>query len=134
MVCLDPFISRYPRLTRSSRIDLNPSKTEGDDAHEAESPAEPQEPAPEPEAAQPRQPRRLTGYLQSTLNARRMRDATVEERLAALRSVREEANREGVQANEEADESRRSRLSTRLRERFRIRTRPHDGTDGPAQS
>ena len=120
-------------LTRSSRIDLNPSKTEGEDAQEAESPAEPQEPAPEPET-QPRQPRRLTGYLPSTLNARRMRDATVEERLAALRSVREEANREGAQANEEADESRRSRLSTRLRDRFRIRTRPHDETDGPAQS
>lgn len=116
----------------SSRIDLNPSKEEGQDAQETENPAEPQEP--EPEAAQPRQPRRLTGYLQSTLNARRMRDATVEERLAALRSVREEAHRESVEGNEEAEERRRTRLSTRLRDRFRIRTRPHDGTDGPAQS
>lgn len=118
----------------SSRIDLNPSKGEGQDAQETESPAEPQEQAAEPEAAQPRQPRRLTGYLQSTLNARRMRDATVEERLAALRSVREEAHRESVEGNEEAEERRRTRLSTRLRDRFRIRTRPHDGTDGPAQS
>lgn len=81
-----------------------------------------------PEPAPARQPRRLTGYLQNTLNARRMRDATVEERLAALRSVREEANR-GEQDVEEADvQRRRNRLSTRLRERFRIGTRPHEGS------
>ena len=121
-------------LTSASRIDLNPSKEEGQDAQETENPAEPQEPAAEPEAAPHRQPRRLTGYLQSTLNARRMRDATVEERLEALRNVREEAHRESVEGNEEAEERRRTRLSTRLRDRFRIRTRPHEGTDGPAQS
>ena len=121
-------------LTSASRIDLNPSKEEGQDAQETENPAEPQEPAAEREAAQHRQPRRLTGYLQSTLNARRMRDATVEERLEALRNVREEAHRESVEGNEEAEERRRTRLSTRLRDRFRIRTRPHEGTDGPAQS
>lgn len=49
-----------------------------------------------------------------------MRDATVEERLAALRRVRE-AN-QGEAAPEEG--SRRG-LTTRLRDRFRIRTRAH---------
>lgn len=136
MVRSNPF-HRYryiSLLTSASRIDLNPSKEEGQDAQETENHADPQEPAAEPEAAQHRQPRRLTGYLQSTLNARRMRDATVEERLEALRNVREEAHRESVEGNEEAEERRRTRLSTRLRDRFRIRTRPHEGTDGPAQS
>lgn len=64
--------------------------------------------------------RRLTNYLHGPLNARRMRDATVEERLAALRRVRE-AN-QGEAAPEEG--SRRG-LTTRLRDRFRIRTRAH---------
>lgn len=57
-----------------------------------------------------------------------MRDATVEERLAALRSVREESSRNPGSGTAEADEQRRrSRLSTRLRERLRIGT-PASGT------
>lgn len=50
-----------------------------------------------------------------------MRDATVEERLAALRRVRE-ANQEEA---EPTPEGTRRRLTTRLRDRFRIRTRAH---------
>lgn len=122
---------------RSSRIDLNPPQAEqpGQDpgleqeAHEADSPIETPEPARVSGADHHhrpmRQSRRLTGYL----NARRMRDATVEERLAALRSVREEANRHPGGAHEEADEQqrRRHRLSTRLRERLRMGPRPREG-------
>jgi hypothetical protein len=48
-----------------------------------------------------------------------MRDATVEERLAALRRVRE-ANQ-----SEPAPEGSHRGLTTRLRDRFRIRTRAH---------
>lgn len=72
--------------------------------------------------------RRLTSYLHGTLNARRMRDATVEERLAALRSVRAETTRQPPdRTTEEPDERsrRRSGLTTRLRDRFRIRTQRH---------
>lgn len=64
-----------------------------------------------------------------------MRDASVEERLAALRSVREEANRE--EAADEADEQRirrRNRLTTRLREKFRVRTRAHGEVAEPSPS
>jgi hypothetical protein len=53
-----------------------------------------------------------------------MRDASVEERIAALRSVREEATTNPPAATEDADR-RRSRLTQRLRDRFRIRTQPH---------
>lgn len=72
---------------------------------------------------------RLTNYLHGSLNARRMRDASVEERLAALRSVREEANQGEQSADNEEQVRRRSRLASRLKERFRIRTRAH-GEDG----
>ena len=58
-----------------------------------------------------------------------MREATVEERLAALRSVREE-NRNSIENEEERQ--RRGRLTSRLRDRFRIRTRRH-GDDGEQQ-
>lgn len=77
------------------------------------------------DAAPSRHSRRLTSYL----NARRMHNASVEERLAALRRVRE-ANQD------DADEpSSRSRLTRRLRERFRIRTRPHaEGPPTPVES
>ena len=58
-----------------------------------------------------------------------MREATVEERLAALRSVREE-NRNSIENEEERQ--RRGRLTSRLRDRVRIRTRRH-GDDGEQQ-
>lgn len=70
--------------------------------------------------AQNRHSRRLTNYL----NARRMRNASVEERLAALRQVRE-ANQGDVADEDEGARSSRGRLTRRLRERFRIRTRAH---------
>ena len=81
--------------------------------------------APTVDATPNRQHRRISSYLHGPLNARRMRDATVEERLAALRSVREAASQSAQ--NEDADERqhRRSRLTARLRDRFRIRTHTH---------
>lgn len=141
-------------LTRNSRIDLNPPQPEQPEqpeheAHEEQAQAQAHEghegteahiEAPQPvhdptyshnhnhnhgqDRGHSRPPRRLTGYLHHTLNVRRMRDATVEERLAALRSVREESARNPASSQEEADEQRRrNRLSTRLRERLRIGSR-----------
>lgn len=57
-----------------------------------------------------------------------MHNASVEERLAALRRVRE-ANQDDADELAGARSS-RSRLTSRLRERFRIRTRAH-GAEGP---
>lgn len=59
-----------------------------------------------------------------------MRNATVEERLDALRRVRE-ANQSETTTDPDASQSNRNRLSTRLRERFRIRTHSH-GVDHPS--
>lgn len=129
--------SRHSYANRTSRIDLNPHKADENEEDEAgDNPEAPQDGPAEtnPDEQPSRQHRRLTSYLHGPLNARRMREASVEERLAALRSVRE-VNREDVEAAENADErqGRRSRLTARLRERFRIRTRPHDSPE-PAGS
>ncbi|RAL03454.1 RING-H2 finger protein [Aspergillus ibericus CBS 121593] len=126
--CIDPWLVNVSGTCPLCRIDLNPPQREGEDEHDLgdghpeTSPEGPAEPG--AESGHPRH-RRLSNYLHGTLNARRMRDASVEERLAALRSVREEANRE--EPTDESDERlrRRSRLTTRLRERFRVRTRAH---------
>ncbi|PWY74533.1 hypothetical protein BO94DRAFT_538691, partial [Aspergillus sclerotioniger CBS 115572] len=126
--CIDPWLVNVSGTCPLCRIDLNPPQQEGEEEHdlgEGHPEMTPEGPAePSAESGHPRH-RRLSNYLHGTLNARRMRDASVEERLAALRSVREEASRE--EATDEADERlrRRSRLTTRLRERFRVRTRAH---------
>lgn len=63
-----------------------------------------------------------------------MRNATVEERLAALRRVRE-ANQGEVTGDDDVTRPNRNRLSTRLRDRFRIRTRAHGvDTTSPVES
>ncbi|KAE8353676.1 hypothetical protein BDV28DRAFT_132671 [Aspergillus coremiiformis] len=131
--CIDPWLVNVSGTCPLCRIDLNPAHTEGErENQEGADHAETHQDGTNeraPEESRHRQHRRLSSYLHDTLNARRMREATVEERLAALRSVREE-NRNSVE-NEDAEERQRlrSRLTSRLRDRFRIRTRQH-GDDG----
>ncbi|PYH72138.1 RING-H2 finger protein [Aspergillus vadensis CBS 113365] len=126
--CIDPWLVNVSGTCPLCRIDLNPPQQEGEEEQDlGDGQPETAEGAAEAttESGHGRH-RRISNYLHGTLNARRMRDASVEERLAALRSVREEANRE--EAADEADEQRmrrRSRLTTRLREKFRVRTRAH---------
>lgn len=124
------------RTNLTSRIDLHPTQAEENEEGETENHADtPQDGQAEPnsDGQQTRQHRHLTDYLQGTLNARRMRDAGVEERLAAIRGVRE-INREHAEAEDtEEARGRRRRLTSRLRDRFRIRTRAHEGPE-PAAS
>ncbi|KAJ5347081.1 hypothetical protein MYU51_019913 [Penicillium brevicompactum] len=137
MECIDPWLMNVSGTCPLCRIDLNPPQAEteqtenGENAGNTESTGNTEntstpEVAAQPEATQTRHSRRLTNYLHGPLNARRMRDATVEERLAALRRVRE-ANQS------ENEEGRRTRLTTRLRERFRIRTRAHGEAEAEAE-
>ncbi|KAI9924952.1 hypothetical protein MW887_006359 [Aspergillus wentii] len=140
--CVDPWLVNVSGTCPLCRIDLNPSQPEGEnETGEAEDNTETTQdnnPAgaaeQQSEAVQGRQHHRLTNYLHGTLNARRMRDASVEERLAALRVVRAEANREDAAEDAEEGQNRRSRLTTRLRDRFRIRTRPHENEGEATQS
>lgn len=74
-----------------------------------------------------RQHRGLATYLQDTLDVQRLLGATVEERLTVLRSVREGNNHQHEEASEDAEERQGQpcQITARLRERFRIRTRPN---------
>ncbi|KAL3490529.1 hypothetical protein BJX62DRAFT_137696 [Aspergillus germanicus] len=127
--CIDPWLVNVSGTCPLCRIDLNPPQAEGEnnENQEGENRTEEQETTPEPAAEETptHRHRRISNYLHGTLNARRMRDASVEERLAALRSVREEANREQQDETDEQQQRRRHRLTARFRERFRIRTRAH---------
>ncbi|KAJ5673767.1 hypothetical protein N7462_009206 [Penicillium macrosclerotiorum] len=129
--CIDPWLVNVSGTCPLCRIDLNPPKAEENAEQEGEHPESHAEDtsAAAADAPQHRHSHRLTNYLHGPLNARRMRNATVEERLDALRRVREANNGEA----DDADPARsgRSRLSRRLRERFRIRTRAH-GIDSPS--
>ncbi|CAG7945276.1 unnamed protein product [Penicillium nalgiovense] len=133
MECIDPWLMNVSGTCPLCRIDLNPPQAENPEQTEenTDHPDHPDQPSGEGQVLttedarqQARQQarhthRRLTNYLHGPLNARRMRDATVEERLAALRRVRE-ANQ-----GESAPEGSHRGLTTRLRDRFRIRTRAH---------
>ncbi|CAI7565696.1 unnamed protein product [Penicillium glandicola] len=129
--CIDPWLMNVSGTCPLCRIDLNPPQPENPEQAEEntdqpdQSPTEVDVQTTEEARQQARQQarnthRRISDYLHGPLNARRMRDATVEERLAALRHVRE-ANQESAPAPEGS----RRGLATRLRERFRIRTRAH---------
>ncbi|PYH47630.1 RING-H2 finger protein [Aspergillus saccharolyticus JOP 1030-1] len=143
--CIDPWLVNVSGTCPLCRIDLNPAQPEGEegqgagDSHAETSPemATSTPAAPEGNSHQHRH-RRLSSYLHHTLNARRMRDASVEERLAALRSVREETTRQDSSSGpaEENDEHRRRRngLTKRLRDRFRVRTRAHGMEPTPEES
>ncbi|KAL4943195.1 hypothetical protein BDV06DRAFT_234907 [Aspergillus oleicola] len=136
--CIDPWLVNVSGTCPLCRIDLNPSNPENDtentDPNAPESQTQGQDDTnntntnaaattQQNEDQPTHRHRRISNYLTSTLNARRMRDASVEERLAALRSVREEA-RESENGDE--DRGRRNRLTARFREKFRIRTRAHE--------
>ncbi|GLI78691.1 hypothetical protein PoHVEF18_007012 [Penicillium ochrochloron] len=139
--CIDPWLVNVSGTCPLCRIDLNPPKPE-ENAEEGEN-ADPQNAdttadntttATAAGTQSNRHSHRLTNYLHGPLNARRMRNATVEERLAALRRVRE-ANQGEATGDDEITRPSRNRLSTRLRDRFRIRTRAHGvDTTSPVES
>ncbi|KAJ5172526.1 Zinc finger RING-type [Penicillium capsulatum] len=139
--CIDPWLVNVSGTCPLCRIDLNPPKTEenaeqeGDQEHPEDTPVDgTANPAAEtaPDATQGRHSR-ITTYLHGPLNARRMHNATVEERLAALRHVRETSQGDAT-LGENGTRPNRSRLTTRLRDRFRIRTRAHGEASSPDES
>lgn len=63
------------------------------------------------------------GRVSRFLDLNRLRHAPPDERIAALRRLREESQRDGESAEDAEEPSRRARLTGRLRDTFRIRTR-----------
>jgi hypothetical protein len=140
-----PFPLDFLSLTNydpCSRIDLNPSLSEQDGPANGETEPGSAHPTPaestthdENNATHHR--RRISSYIHDTLNARRMRDASVEERIATLRQLRQEqqdnVNTAPTEPAPQTPANRARRLSSRLRDTFRIRTRQHgdDSTPNP---
>ncbi|KAE9372159.1 hypothetical protein N431DRAFT_338950 [Stipitochalara longipes BDJ] len=62
------------------------------------------------------------------LDLNRLRHAPPDERIAALRQLREQSQREGEQIEDVEETSRRARLTNRLRDTFRVRTREQAST------
>jgi hypothetical protein len=103
-----------------SRIDLRPVTSRDVDAASATSDNLP--PPLDADASGPsshRASRRMSGFWE-VLNPRRMEHATPEERIEALRRVREQR---GSNPTEELETRRRRRLTARLGETFGVRTR-----------
>jgi hypothetical protein len=74
--------------------------------------------------------RRMSRFV----DLRRLRHAPPDERIAALRSFREESQRDVAPVEDTEERSRRARLTSRLRDTFHIRTRTRDAPAGGAPS
>lgn len=135
--CIDPWLINVSGTCPLCRIDLNPASAEtaedGETAHE-EGEAAPQTVEAADSSHQTnnsnRHSRGLTGYLS---DIRRARNAPVEERIEALRRLRESQRHQDGDESATAEESqgRRRHLAMRLRDRFRIRTRQHGSEPTP---
>ncbi|KAI9878222.1 MAG: hypothetical protein M1830_001525 [Pleopsidium flavum] len=143
--CIDPWLLNVSGTCPLCRIDLRPTTShengEGETTPDGEGLPPPLTDfnndnagfgTPEGGPTSRRQRNGLSLYLQHTLNIRRMHDATPEERLAALRRLRtvNRASHPTGSSTEDGsgESSRGNRLSMRLRDAFRIRTRPEGGS------
>ncbi|KAL1967057.1 hypothetical protein VTN77DRAFT_3581 [Rasamsonia byssochlamydoides] len=124
--CVDPWLVNVSGTCPLCRIDLNPVEavTEGEEQDGDGDDSEQHNHGSDLPLEARAQHRGLSSYFQ---DMRRMRNASVEERIAALRRLRQssEQDRDAEETAEENQNRRRS-LTARLRERFRIRTRQHE--------
>lgn len=132
--CIDPWLINVSGTCPLCRIDLNPGAStetaEDDEAAHEEGTSTPQTlDASHNQTNSNRHSRGLAGYLS---DIRRARNAPVEERIEALRRLRESQQEQQQNGDEtattEESQGRRRHLTMRLRDRFRIRTRQH-GSD-----
>ena len=135
MVSWDFSSTQSIALTFPSRIDLRPPGERDADARpSADGTLPPPLDAEGAEASglavphNQRASRRLSGFITDILNPSRMQSASREERIAALRRLREHRNQSVA---EEAETRRRRRLTARLGETFGVRTRAR-GASPPA--
>ncbi|OTA53453.1 hypothetical protein K449DRAFT_339769 [Hypoxylon sp. EC38] len=135
--CIDPWLVNVSGTCPLCRLDLRPHEedeevgipinqpdTTGDgpvDRHLAPSPED------EGDGAQRRRRSRL-------LDWNRLRHASVDERIQALRQYRQSQQGTTSGNGSAEDQNRHAKLSDRLREKFHIRTRAHPPTDSPSTS
>jgi len=141
--CIDPWLLNVSGTCPLCRIDLRPITSDDASIEDAERtgsfapPLAPPSSSPSTDnihdqsfEALQRASRRVSGLARAMLNPRRMENASTQERIAALRRLRER-QRESGETEQEA--RRRRRLTAVLSERFSVRTRRR-GTDTPDSS
>lgn len=119
--CIDPWLINVSGTCPLCRLDLQPHTDETNPDGAQLSP--PLGPDPEHDGGATSSPPRQGRRTSRLFDLSRLRHATVEERIEVLRRYRHESRISGGDANDEEERSRTSRLTLRLREKFRIRTR-----------
>ncbi|RDL38496.1 uncharacterized protein BP5553_02836 [Venustampulla echinocandica] len=140
--CIDPWLLNVSGTCPLCRHDLRPDAAEGSNGAAtttttaatddlppplgAESPTGTSGLSAAEDATSTHQRHRMSRFL----DLNRLRHAPPDERIAALRRLREESRSEGEPVIENAEEhqSGRARLTSRLRDKFRIRTRMQNAT------
>ncbi|KAI1766604.1 hypothetical protein GGR53DRAFT_485919 [Hypoxylon sp. FL1150] len=133
--CIDPWLVNVSGTCPLCRLDLRPQENEesGSSANRPDGTVDPtSSPAPDDEG-DAAQRRRLSRLLDWNM----LRHASVDERIQALRQYRQSQGAtsgnaaSGTPTSNDADEeqSRHTKLSDRLREKFHIRTRAHPPAD-----
>lgn len=127
--CIDPWLLNVSGTCPLCRHDLRPVQdvTEAETGESQNEDGELPPPLAEQEGAAestatgtPEHRNRMTRFL----DRNHLRHAPADERIAALRSLREQSRAEEATANAVEERGRRARLTGRLRDAFRIKTRP----------
>jgi hypothetical protein len=138
--CIDPWLINVSGTCPLCRIDLNPAASteaaeDGETAHEEGENTLQTVDAVESSSNHTNSNRHSRGLAAYLSDIRRARNAPVEERIEALRRLRESQQQRQQNGEEsvtaEESQGRRRHLAMRLRDRFRIRTRQH-GSEQPS--
>ncbi|KAI1107329.1 hypothetical protein F4804DRAFT_297602 [Jackrogersella minutella] len=136
--CVDPWLVNVSGTCPLCRLDLRPHEAE-----EEQKDGEASNPMPQSDAAGPvdhhlaPSPEDEGDGLQRRRRSRlldwnRLRHASVDERIQALRQYRQSQQGATSGSSSAEDQTRHAKLSDRLREKFHIRTRAHPPSDTPA--
>jgi hypothetical protein len=113
-----------------SRIDLNPTKARPGDRPQQDwergmQPARRLDSVPAPDPEPTSESQEIVNRPEDNTSMAQLHNASVEERIATLRRLRQEHQGHSPEETGEESQNRRRSLTARLRERFRIRTRQH---------
>ncbi|KAI1388767.1 uncharacterized protein F4822DRAFT_256916 [Hypoxylon trugodes] len=138
--CIDPWLVNVSGTCPLCRLDLRPQEGEQNETDEGTDSTTPHDAGgdntidnhlvpPSEGAGDGNQGRRISRLL----DWNRLRHASVDERIQALRQYRQSQGTSSGNASTE-DQNHHTKLSDRLREKFHIRTRAHPPNDSPSTS
>ncbi|PHH69017.1 hypothetical protein CDD82_126 [Ophiocordyceps australis] len=125
--CVDPWLVNVSGTCPLCRLDLRPDSNKRRSSATAGAGAEDDASLPPPLAMETDEASTAShaqsSRLSRLLDINRLRQAPVEERMEALRQMRSETREDGSHTGDEAESRHRARLTDRLKDKFRIRTR-----------